>query len=69
MITARESKLQGRLGILAPERFLRMETVPFFHFRQNMPNIGEENRNIPVCFKVVKSASKLLLLKAGSQRT
>ena len=47
MITARESKLQGRLGILVPERFLRMETVPF-NFRQNMPNIGEENRNIPV---------------------
>ena len=68
MITAKESKLQGRLGILAPERFLRMETVPF-NFQQNMPNIGEENRNIPVCFKVVKSASKLLLLKAGSQRS
>ena len=68
MITARESKLQGRLGILVPERFLRMETVPF-NFRQNMPNIGEENRNIPVCFKVVKSAPKLLLLKAGSQRS
>ena len=68
MITARESKLQDRLEILAPERFLRMETVPS-NFRQNMPNIGDENRNISVCFKVVKSASKLLLLEAGSQRS
>ena len=34
-----------------------------------MPNIGEETRNRPVCFKVVKSASNLLLLEAGSQQS
>ena len=39
------------------------------NFQQNMPNIGEETRNRPVCFKVVKSASKLFLLEAGSQQS
>ena len=34
-----------------------------------MPNIEEETRNRPACFKVVKSASKLLLLEAGSQQS
>ena len=34
-----------------------------------MPNFGEETRNRPVCFKVVKSASKLLLLEVGSQQS
>ena len=34
-----------------------------------LPNIGEETRNRPVCFKVVKSASKLFLLEAGSQQS
>ena len=63
----RESQLQGRLGISAPERFLRMETVPS-NFQQNMPNVGEETRNRPACLKVVKSASTLLLLEAGSQQ-
>ena len=63
-----ESQLQGRLGILAQEIFLRMETMPS-NFQQNMPNIGEETRNRPVCFKVVKSASKLLLLEFGSQQS
>ena len=67
-IFARESQLQGRLGISAPERFLRMETVPS-SFQQNMANIGEETRNRPVCFKVIKSVSKLLLLEAGSQQS
>ena len=61
----RESLLQGRLVISSPERLLRMESVSTT-FRQDMPNIGEETRNRPVCFKVVKSASKLLLLEAGS---
>ena len=60
--------MQGRLGISAPERFLTMENAPS-NFQQNMPNIGEETRNRPVCFKVVKSASKLLLLLAGSQQS
>ena len=64
----REYQLQGRLGITALERVLRMETVPS-KFQQNMPNIGEETRNRPVCFKVVKSTSKLLLLEAGSQQS
>ena len=67
-IFARESQLQGRLGISAPERFLRLETAPP-SFQQDMANIGEETRNIPVCFKVIKSASKLLLLEAGSQQS
>ena len=58
--------MQGRLGISSPERFLRMETVPS-NFQKDMPNIGEEIRNRPVCFKVVKSTSKLLLLEARSQ--
>ena len=62
----KESQLQGRSKISALERFLRMETVSS-NFQQNMPNIGEETRNRPVCFKVVKSASNLLLLEAGSQ--
>ena len=39
------------------------------NFKQNMPNIGEETRNRPVCFKVVKSASKLFLMEAGSQQS
>ena len=39
----RESQLQGRLGISAPERFLRMETVPS-NFRQNMPIFGGRNQ-------------------------
>ena len=47
----RESQLQGRLGISAQEIFLRMETMPS-NFQQNMPNIGEETRNRPVCFKL-----------------
>ena len=34
-----------------------------------MPNVGQETRNRPVCFKAVKSASKLLLLEAGSQQS
>ena len=67
-IFARESQLQCRLGISAPERFLRMETVPS-SFQQNMANIGEDTRNRPVCFKVIKSASKLLLLEAGYQQS
>ena len=67
-IFTRESQLQSRLGISAPERFLRMETVPS-SFQQNMANIGQETRNKPVCFKVTKSASKLLLLEAGSQQS
>ena len=33
--------LQDRLGILAPERCLRMETVPS-NFQRNMPNIGKK---------------------------
>ena len=45
----RESQLQGRLGISAPERLLRMETAPS-NFQQNMPSIGKETRNRPVCF-------------------
>ena len=56
--------MQSRLGISSPERSLRMETVPS-NFQQDMPNIEEETRNRPACFKVVKSASKLLLLEAG----
>ena len=32
-------------------------------------NIGEETRNRLVSFEVVKSASKLLILEAGSQKT
>ena len=64
----RESQLQGRLGISAQEIFLRMETMPT-NFQQNMPNIGEETRNRPVCFNVVKSASKLLFLEVGSQQS
>ena len=63
----RESQLQGRLGFSAPERFLGMEAVSS-NFQQNMPKIGEETRNRPVCFKVVKSASRLLLLEAGCQK-
>ena len=38
-------------------------------FLQDLSNIGEETKNRPVCFKVVKSTSTLLLLKAGSQLT
>ena len=34
-----------------------------------MRNIGEETRYRPFCFKVVKSASKLLLLEVGSQQS
>ena len=45
-----------------------MKTVPS-SFQQNMANIGEETRNRPVCFKVIKSASKLLILEAGSQQS
>ena len=40
-----------------------------FNFQQNMRNIGEETRYRPFCFKVVKSASKLLLLEVGSQQS
>ena len=40
-IFTRESQLQGRLGILAPEKFLRMKTVSS-SFQQNMANIREE---------------------------
>ena len=64
----RESQLQGRPGVSAPERFLRMETMSS-NFQQNMANIGEETRNGPVCFKIIKPASKLLLLEAGSQQS
>ena len=64
----RESQLQGSLGISAPKRFLGMEIV-LSNFQQNMPNIGEETRNRPVCFKVAKSASTLLLLEARSQQS
>ena len=64
----RKSQLQGRLGISAPKRFLRMETVPS-SFQQNMPNIGVEIRNRPVCFKVVKSTFKILFLEARSQQS
>ena len=67
-IFATKSQLQSRLGISAPERFLRMETVPS-SFQQNMANIGKETRNRPVCFKVIKLVSKLLLLEAGSQQS
>ena len=67
-IFTRESQLQGRLGISAPEKFLRMETVSS-SFQPNMANIRKDTRNIPVCFKVIKSASKLLLLEAGSQQS
>ena len=63
----RESPLQGRLGILSPERFLRIEIVPS-NFQQDIANIGEETRNRPFRFKVVKSASTLLLLEAGFQQ-
>ena len=38
------------------------------NFQQIMSNIGEETRNGPVCFKVVKLASKSLLLEAKSQQ-
>ena len=38
-------------------------------FQQNMPNIGKETRNRPVCFKVVKPTSKLLLLETESQQS
>ena len=62
------SQLLCRLGISAPEKFLRMETVPS-NFQQNLPNIREENRNRSDCFKVAKSASKLLLLEARSQQS
>ena len=64
----RESQLQDRLAISSPERFLRMETVPS-NIQQDMPIIGKKTRNRPVCFKVVKSASKLLLLEARSQQS
>ena len=63
-----ESQLQDRLRISSPDRFLRMETVPS-NFQQDMPNIGEKTKNRPVCIKVVKSASKLLLLEAGFQQS
>ena len=59
----RKSQLPGKLGISAPERFFRMETVPT-SFQQNMSNIGEETRNRPACFKTVKSTSKLLFFEA-----
>ena len=45
-----------------------METVSS-KFQQNRPNIGKETRNRLVCFKVVKSASKLLLWEVGSQQS
>ena len=67
-IFTRESQFQGRLGIWAPEKFLRMETVSS-SFQPNMANIREETRNMPVCFKVIKSASELLLLEVGSQQS
>ena len=67
-IFTRESQLQGRLGFSAPERFLGMEAASS-NFQQNMPKIGEETRNRPVCFKVVKSASKLLLLEGSFQHS
>ena len=34
-----------------------------------LANIGEETRNRPVSVEVPKSASKLLILEAGSQKT
>ena len=64
----RESQLQDRLRISSPDRFHRMGTVPS-NIQQDMPITGEKTRNRPVCFKVVKSASKLLLLEAGSQQS
>ena len=64
----KESQLQCRLGISAPGRFIRLDTL-HSNFQQNMPNFGEETRNRPVCFKVVKSTSKLLLLEVGSQQS
>ena len=45
-----------------------MEAVPSI-FWQNTPNIGEETKNRPVFFKVVKSASKLLHLELRSQQS
>ena len=62
----RESQLQGRIS--ARKWILRMETVPS-NFQENMPNIGEETKNRSVCFKVFKSASKLLLLEARCQQS
>ena len=63
-----ESPLPDRLGISSPERFLRMETVPS-NFQQDIPNIVENTRNRPVYFKVVKSASKILLLEDSFQHS
>ena len=64
----RESQLQDRLRISSPDKFHGMETVPS-NIQQDMPITGEKTRNRPVCFKVVKSASKLLLLEARSQQS
>ena len=64
----KKSQLQWRLGVVAPERFLGMKTVSS-NFQENMSNIGEKPRNRPVCFKVVKLASMLLLLEAGYQES
>ena len=52
---------------LGTRQFLGIETVSS-NFQGNMLNIGEKNRNRPACLKVVKSASKLLLLEARSQQ-
>ena len=66
----RQSQLQDRLEISAPERFHGMETMPTNYFaQQNMPNIRGRTGNRPICFKFDKSASKLLFLKAGSQQS
>ena len=65
-----ESQLQGRLEILAPERFHGMETMLTNYIaQQNMQNIRGKTGNRPICFKVDKSSSKLLFLKAGSQQS
>ena len=40
----KESQLQCRLGISAPGRFIRLDTL-HSNFQQNMPNFGEETRN------------------------
>ena len=60
--------MQGRFRILSPEIFIKMETVPS-NFQQDMLNLGEGTRNRPICFKVVKSTSKLLILEAGSKQS
>ena len=64
----REHQLQGKLGISAAERFLRMETVPS-NFQQNMANIGEETGNRPVYFKVITKVLSIPSICLDSQST